>query len=67
MASVNFKHIYKRFPGGVTAVNDFNLDIQDKEFVDWFMNFDFDKAKRQGLMRYYRKNFFSILKRKLHI
>ena len=42
-------------------------NIQDKEFVDWFLNFDFDKAKRKGLMKYYRKNFFSILKRKLHL
>lgn len=33
MASVKFKNIYKRYPGGVTAVNDFNLDIEDKEFV----------------------------------
>ncbi len=33
MASVLFKHIYKRYPGGVTAVSDFNLDIKDKEFV----------------------------------
>ena len=33
MASVLFKHIYKRFPGGVTAVSDFTLEIQDKEFV----------------------------------
>lgn len=33
MASVLFKHIYKRFPGGVTAVSDFNLDIKDKEFI----------------------------------
>ncbi len=33
MASVLFKHIYKRYPGGVTAVSDFTLDIQDKEFV----------------------------------
>lgn len=40
-------------------------NIRDKEFVDWFLNFDFDKAKRQGLIRYYRQNFFSILKRKL--
>jgi hypothetical protein len=43
-----------------------NYDIiQDKEFVDWFLNFDFDKAHRQGLRRYYRQNFFSILKRKM--
>ena len=42
-------------------------NIEDKEFVDWFLGFDFDKAKRQGLIRYYRQNFFSILKRKLHL
>ena len=33
MASVFFKHLYKRYPGGVTAVSDFTLEIQDKEFV----------------------------------
>ncbi|PKM62419.1 MAG: sugar ABC transporter ATP-binding protein [Firmicutes bacterium HGW-Firmicutes-21] len=33
MASVLFKHIYKRFPGGVTAVSDFSIEIKDKEFI----------------------------------
>ncbi|MDD2268405.1 MAG: sn-glycerol-3-phosphate ABC transporter ATP-binding protein UgpC [Eubacteriales bacterium] len=33
MASVSFRHIFKRFPGGVTAVADFSLDIKDKEFI----------------------------------
>ena len=33
MASVVLKNIYKKYPGGVTAVNDFNLNISDKEFV----------------------------------
>ncbi|MBE7034618.1 MAG: sn-glycerol-3-phosphate ABC transporter ATP-binding protein UgpC [Ruminococcaceae bacterium] len=33
MASLNLKGIYKRYAGGVTAVSDFNLDIEDKEFV----------------------------------
>ena len=33
MASVLFKHMYKRYPGGVTAVSDFNLEIKDKEFI----------------------------------
>ena len=33
MASVSLKNVYKRFEGGVTAVNDFNLDIEDKEFI----------------------------------
>ncbi len=33
MAGVQLRNIYKKYPGGVTAVNDFNLDITDKEFV----------------------------------
>ena len=33
MASLSFKHIYKKYPGGVTAVSDFNLEIKDKEFL----------------------------------
>src|ERR1700751_1441516 len=32
MSSVSLRHVYRRF-GDVTAVNDFNLDIQDKEFL----------------------------------
>ncbi len=33
MASVTLKNIYKRYSGGVVAVSDFNLEIQDKEFI----------------------------------
>ena len=33
MASLQLKNIYKTYPGGFTAVKDFNLDIEDKEFV----------------------------------
>ncbi len=33
MAGVSLKHIYKKYPGGVTAVSDFNLEIKDKEFL----------------------------------
>ena len=33
MASVKLKHIYKVYTGGVTAVSDFTLDIEDKEFI----------------------------------
>ena len=33
MASVRLKNIYKRYEGNVTAVNDFNIDIEDKEFI----------------------------------
>ena len=27
MASLSLKHIYKKYPGGVTAVSDFNLEV----------------------------------------
>lgn len=33
MASLSFKHIYKKYPGGVTAVSDFSLEVKDKEFL----------------------------------
>ena len=33
MASLNLKNIFKVYPSGVTAVTDFNLDIEDKEFI----------------------------------
>ena len=33
MASVTLKNVYKVYSGGVTAVTDFNIEIQDKEFI----------------------------------
>ncbi len=33
MASLNLKNIYKVYPNGTKAVNDFSMDIEDKEFV----------------------------------
>jgi len=33
MAGLKLKNIQKKFPNGFIAVNDFNLDIDDKEFV----------------------------------
>ncbi len=33
MASISLKEIYKIYPGDVTAVSDFNLEIEDKEFI----------------------------------
>lgn len=33
MASLSLRGIYKVYPGGVTAVSDFNLEIADKEFI----------------------------------
>ncbi len=33
MADVTLKHVYKVYDGGVRAVNDFDLEIKDKEFI----------------------------------
>lgn len=33
MSSLNLKNIYKVYPNGTRAVNDFSMDIEDKEFV----------------------------------
>ena len=33
MSSLNLKNIYKVYDGGVMAVSDFNLEINDKEFI----------------------------------
>ncbi|WP_371373780.1 ABC transporter ATP-binding protein [Sporomusa aerivorans] len=33
MANVILKNVYKRYAGGITAVNDFSLKIEDGEFV----------------------------------
>jgi len=33
MAGISLRNIYKVYPGDVTAVNDFNLEIEDKEFI----------------------------------
>lgn len=39
--------------------------IVEKDFVDWFLHFDFDKEHKKSLRRYYRENFVSIITRKL--
>ena len=43
------------------------MTTEQKEFVDWFLSFDFDKMQKESRWRYYKHNFFSILKRKLHL
>lgn len=40
-------------------------NYEQKEFVDWFLNYDFIGKRKKGLIEYYFKNFFKILKRKI--
>lgn len=43
-----------------------NYDIlNEKQVFDFLRDYDFGKEKKCGLWRYYRENFFSIIKRKL--
>lgn len=39
--------------------------IQEKEFVDWFMSYDFQGERKKALKKYYTKNFMKIIKRKV--
>ena len=59
---VHWPHIISRMKTNYDKMNQ-----EQKDFVDWFLNFDFDKAKREGLRKHYKKNFFKIIKRKLHL
>ena len=43
------------------------MSQEQKEFVDWFLTFDFEKEQKASRRRYYKQNFLSIVKRKLHI
>lgn len=45
-----------------------NMDnIRFKDFAQWFLTYDFVKARRKALRNYYSKNFFSILRRKMRL
>ena len=33
MAGLSLKNVYKRYPNGFEAVKDFNLEIEDQEFI----------------------------------
>lgn len=33
MASLSLRNVYKVYDGNVVAVSDFNLEIEDKEFI----------------------------------
>ena len=40
-------------------------NVFDKDVADFLRDYDFAREKKRGLWRYYRRNFFSILKRKI--
>lgn len=56
----HWPHIKKRMEENYN-----NLDVSYQNFIDWFLTYNFKKERRKAIRKYYRKNFFSILKRKL--
>ena len=55
----------KHWPDTIARMKQNYNILEQKEFVDWFLQYDFVKKRRIALRNYYRKNFFSILKRKI--
>ena len=55
----------KHWPDTIDRMKQNYDQLVEKEFVDWFLNFDFKHAKKRAVRKYYFQNFFSILKRKL--
>ena len=49
MASLSLRHIYKKYPGGVTAVSDFCLEVKDKEFKIYIPEESIKKRIERGL------------------
>ena len=48
MAEITLNHVYKKYEGGVTAVQDFTLEIPDKEFVIFVGLPDVENRQRYG-------------------
>lgn len=55
----------KHWPDSIRRMKENYNALNEKEFVDWFLNFDFIREQKKALFHYYRTNFISILKRKL--
>ena len=58
--SLHWPAIRKKMKENYDAYND-----EQEEFVDWFLNYDFIGNRKKALVKYYFKNFFKILKRKI--
>ena len=55
----------KHWPDSIKRMKENYAKIEEKEFVDWFLNYDFIGERKKALRKYYRDNFGSILKRKI--
>ena len=55
----------KHWPDSIARMKQNYEALDQKEFVDWFLHFDFVKARKKAVYRYYRKDFFKIVRRKI--
>lgn len=55
----------KHWPDSIERMKQNYDNLDQKEFVDWFLNFDFIRKRKKAIYQYYYRNFFRIIKRKL--
>lgn len=53
------------WPDSIERIKENYSEIEDKEFVDWFLNYNFVSERKKAIIRHYRKDFFKIIKRKI--
>ena len=56
MASISFRHLYKKYPGGVTAVSDFTLEVAQNDHLVKYIEHEHDSF----IFRHKTKKFISL-------
>lgn len=55
----------KHWPDSIKRMKENYENIEEREFIDWFLTYDFVGERKKALRKYYKKNFLKIIKRKL--
>lgn len=55
----------KHWPDSIKRIKENYEKIEDKEFIDWFLSYDFIGERKKALRKYYKDNFWSIVCRKI--
>ncbi len=55
----------KHWPDSIARMKENYDTLEEKEFIDWFLQYDFVGERKKAVWKYRCKNFFQILKRKI--
>ena len=55
----------KHWPDTIKRMKENYKNIKEKKFVDWFLNYDFLEKRKKALRKYYKDNFWTIIRRKI--